>query len=376
MSSTTTKAIFTPIKIGNHKLQHRVVLAPLTRFRATIDAVPTDLQVEYYKQRASEGGLLITEATFIDRLAGSYRHAPGIYSQDQIKGWKKVTDAVHEKKAFIYLQLWHIGRAGFKELNPNGEQIVSASAIGITGTDKDGNAYEVPRALEIDEIKTITQQYHQAALNAMEAGFDGVEVHSANGYLLDQFINSNSNKRTDIYGGSVENRTRFVREVLDTVVDAVGAERAAIRFSPGEAYQDMDDEDVVGTWSYLTAAIQEKHPNLSYLHFIQARASVHVERKPGQAIAPPDTLQPYRDIWKGPFIIASGFSNAIDYAIELAERTGNLIAFGRVFLANPDLPDRLRYGYEVNKYNRATFYRQDAIGYTDYPFYKDDEKLV
>lgn len=366
---TTTKAIFTPIKIGNNTLKHRVVLAPLTRFRATSEAVPTDLQVEYYKQRASEGGLLITEATFIDRLAGSYPNAPGIYTQEQIDGWKKVTSAVHEKKGFIYLQLWHIGRAGSKTYNPNGEQIVSASDIPISGKNENGPDYEVPRPLEIDEIKTIIQQYHRGALNAMEAGFDGVEIHSANGYLLDQFLNSNSNQRTDIYGGSVENRTRFAREVLDTVVDAVGPERAAIRFSPGENFQDMFDEDPVATWSYLTTEIQKKYPNLSYLHFIQARAHVHVERVAGAPMTPPDTLQPFRDIWKGPFITASGFSNATESAIELAEKTGNLIAFGRAFLANPDLPERLRNEYGVNKYNRATFYSPGAVGYTDYPFY-------
>ncbi|KAI8083996.1 uncharacterized protein B0P05DRAFT_585773 [Gilbertella persicaria] len=362
-----TQFIFNPIKIGKLQLKHRVVLAPLTRFRATLEAVPTDLQVEYYKQRASEGGLLITEATFITRLAGSYKHAPGIYTKEQIEGWRKVTNAVHKKKGYIYLQLWHIGRAGSKHLNPNGEQIVSASDIPISGLNEEGNAYEVPRPLSVEEIKSIVQDYRQAALNAMEAGFDGVEVHSANGYLLDQFINSNSNKRTDEYGGSVGNRARFPLEVLDAVVDAVGAERAAIRFSPGNAYQDMFDEDPVTTWGYIANQVQKKHPNLSYMHFIEARSKVHGTNMVNTV----DSLQSYRDIWKGPFISASGFSTATSHAIELAEKTGNLVAFGRAFIANPDLPERLRHGWELNKYNRATFYRHDAIGYTDYPFYHD-----
>jgi 2,4-dienoyl-CoA reductase-like NADH-dependent reductase (Old Yellow Enzyme family) len=267
--------------------------------------------------------------------------------------------------------VWHIGRAASSVNNPNGGQVVSASPIRITGKNADGQEHEVPRALSVEEIKKIQGWYHRAALNAMEAGFDGVEIHSANGYLLDQFINSNSNQRTDEYGGSVENRARFSLEVLDTVVDAVGAQRAAIRFSPGEGYQDMADENVVETWSYLTSQIQKKHPNLSYLHMIQARAAVHYDKNPGASMTPPDTLERYRQIWKGPFISASGFSNATDYAIELAEKTGNLIAFGRVFLANPDLPERLRNGYPVNRYNRTTFYRHDAIGYTDYPFYEE-----
>ncbi|KAG2235203.1 hypothetical protein BDF21DRAFT_431859 [Thamnidium elegans] len=360
----SARAIFSPIKVGKNSLQHRVVLAPLTRFRATTEAVPTDLLVEYYKQRATEGGLLITEATFIDRLAGAYPQAPGIYTQEQIEGWKKVTSAVHEKKGTIFLQLWHIGRAGSKFLNPNQEQIVSASAIAITAPSLSGTKHEIPRALEIEEIKDIVNQYARAAKNAIEAGFDGVEIHGANGYLIDQFINTSSNKRTDIYGGSIENRTRFAREVIDAVVEAIGAEKTAIRFSPGGAFQDMKDDTVVETWTYLTSEIQKNHPQLAYLHFVEARGDTI-----GESVNTVDTLAPYRQIWKGPFITASGFSNATQEAIDLAEKTGDLIAFGRAFIANPDLPERLRNGWELNKYNRNTFYTHDAVGYTDYPFY-------
>ncbi|KAI7890379.1 uncharacterized protein EV154DRAFT_511420 [Mucor mucedo] len=364
--STTTRAIFSPIKVGNNNLQHRVVLAPLTRLRATLDAVPTDLQVEYYKQRASEGGLMITEGTFIHRLAGHYELAPGIYTQEQIQGWKKITSAVHEKKAVIFLQLWHLGRSGHSKWNPNGEHTVSASAVPLSGKNRYGDDHEVPRPLEIDEIKVIVEQYRQAALNAIEAGFDGVELHSANGYLLDQFINSGTNHRTDIYGGSAENRTRFTLEAIDAIVQAIGPERTAIRLSPGEVFQDMHDDTEVETWSHITSELQKNHPQLAYLHFVQSRANIFGNDK---QIVPLNTLEPYRQIWKGPFITASGFTTAVEAGLDLAESTGNLIAFGRAFIANPDLPERLRHGWELNPYNRSTFYTQGPVGYTDYPFY-------
>ncbi|KAG2202026.1 uncharacterized protein EV154DRAFT_603237 [Mucor mucedo] len=362
---STTRALFSPIKVGNNNLQHRVVLAPLTRLRADLDGVPTDLQVEYYKQRASEGGLMITEGTFIHRLAGNYKHAPGIYTQAQIEGWKKITSAVHEKKAVIFTQLWHVGRAGSNAFNPNGEQVVSASALPLHGTNTFGPEYDVPRALEIDEIKVIVQQYRQAALNAIEAGFDGVEVHSASGYLLDQFINTSSNHRTDIYGGSIENRARFALEVIDAIVQAIGPERTAIRLSPGEVFQEMHDDTEVETWSHITSELQKNHPQLAYLHFNQARSNIWGEHNR----VPLNTLDPYRKIWKGPIITASGFTTALEAAFDLAESTGNMIAFGRGFIANPDLPERLRHGWKLNPYDRSTFYAQGPVGYTDYPFY-------
>ncbi|KAL9553250.1 hypothetical protein MBANPS3_003386 [Mucor bainieri] len=362
-----TKAIFSPIKVGNNTLKHRVVLAPLTRFRASFEAVPSALQVEYYKQRATEGGFMITEGTFIHRLAGGYVQAPGIYNQEQIEAWRKVTSVVHEKGAVIYLQLWHIGRVGASNLNPNNERPVGPSAITVTGSNFYGGEYEEPHVLTVDEIQDIVQHYRQAALNAIEAGFDGVEIHSANGYLLDQFINSGSNKRTDIYGGSIENRTRFALQVVDAIAGAIGAERTAIRFSPGSSYQDMEDDTVVETWSYLTSQLQQNHPNLSYLHFIEARSGYRQDHY----VNSEDSLEPYRHIWKGPFISASGFSTNLEHAFDLAEKTGNLISFGRAFIANPDLVERLRHGWELNKYDRSTFYAHDAHGYLDYPFYHE-----
>ncbi|KAG2199240.1 hypothetical protein INT47_010615 [Mucor saturninus] len=361
----STPALFSPIKIGKNQLEHRVVLAPLTRFRADENAVPTDLQVEYYAQRATKGGLLITEATFITHKAGSYPHAPGIYSQDQIAGWKKVTDAVHAKGGVIYLQLWHIGRAAMSA--HIGEQPVSSSDIAITGVNLLGLPQEKPRALSIPEMKDLLQDYRQAALNAIEAGFDGVEIHSANGYLLDQFINTSCNNRTDIYGGSIENRCRFPLEVVDTVVEAVGAERTAIRFSPWSEFQDMKDDTPYETWGYLCKSLQEKHSDLAFVDFIEPRADFCVDVYTKQA----DTLEPFRQTWKGPMISAGGFTFNTERAFEVAEKTGNMIGFGRLFIANPDLVERLRNGWPLNKYNRDTFYTNSAEGYTDYPFYKN-----
>lgn len=233
----SSSALFSPIQVGASKLQHRVVLAPLTRFRADDNHVPTELQKEYYVQRATPGGLLISEATFISPTSGLYPHAPGIYTQEQIDAWKTVTDAVHAKQGVIFLQQWHVGRASSSAFM-NGHTPDSASAIPISGTSLfTGKEWEVPHALTVEEIKGIVKDYAQSAKNAIEAGFDGVEIHSANGYLLDQFINTSSNKRTDEYGGSIENRCRFTLEVVDAVTKAIGAERVGIRFSPWSEFQ-------------------------------------------------------------------------------------------------------------------------------------------
>ncbi|GAN03425.1 N-ethylmaleimide reductase [Mucor ambiguus] len=365
----SSQALFSPIKVGTHTLKHRVVLAPLTRFRATLDHVPTDLHVEYYKQRASDGGLLITEGTAISRLAGAYPQVPGIYNKEQIEAWKKVTSAVHTKGGIIFVQLWHIGRLGSKNRNPNQEQVVGPSAIPCPGKDFAGNDLEIPRALTADEIKSVISDYAQAARNAIEAGFDGVELHGANGYLIDQFLNSSSNQRTDIYGGSSENRARFALEVVDAVAQAVGEERTAIRFSPGGDFQGMGDDNVEKTWGYLTSRLQENHPGLAYLHMIECRSNIFDDTQAGLA----DTLEPYRKLFKGPFMTAGGLSNAQKFAEEIAEKTGDLIAYGRAFIANPDLPERLRNGWDLNPYDRNTFYTNGDEGYTDYPFYNKEK---
>ncbi|GAN03885.1 NADH flavin oxidoreductase/NADH oxidase [Mucor ambiguus] len=361
----SSQALFSPIKIGANTLKHRVVLPPLTRLRATPEHVPSDLQVEYYTQRATDGGLMITEGTMISPTAGAYPQIPGIFNKEQIEGWRRVTSAVHAKGAVIFQQIWHIGRVGSKYLNPNHEPSVGPSATPCPGKTMQGTDYEVPHALTVDEIKVIVGDYAQAAKNAIEAGFDGVEIHGANGYLVDQFINTSSNKRTDNYGGSAENRGRFALEVVDAVAAAVGEDRTAIRFSPGGAFQGMATENIEETWGYLTSELQKNHPGLAYLHMVEGRTNFN----DADQMNTTDILESYRQVWKGPFITAGGFSTSLEFGNEIAEKTGNLIAYGRAFVANPDLPERLRNGWELNPYHRDTFYTHEAEGYTDYPFY-------
>ncbi|KAG2182952.1 hypothetical protein INT44_005933 [Umbelopsis vinacea] len=367
----TVSKLFTPIRIGSIALKHRVVLAPLTRFRNTGDHVPNELLVEYYKQRAGNGGgLLITEATFISPMAGGYPGAPGIYTKDQVEGWKKVTEAVHQQGSAIFQQLWHVGRATSSSILPNNATPVSASAIAINGNNMAGQPYGVPRALEESEIPSLIQDYINAAKNAIEAGFDGVEIHGANGYIIDQFINSNSNVRTDKYGGSIENRTRLALEVVDAIQQAIGPERTAIRFSPWGAFQDMGDETPLETWGYLTQQLQDNHPNLAYLHFVEPRPDV-------VGVAEDDkgpSLKSFRKIWKSAFISAGGFGDHREHALAVAEETGNLLAYGRHFIANPDLPYRLQENLPLNPYNRDGFYAGGAVGYTDYPTWEETQK--
>ncbi|KAG2171911.1 hypothetical protein INT43_001387 [Umbelopsis isabellina] len=358
MASATSSNLFKPIQLGNKTLKHRVAMAPLTRFRADDDHVPTDLSKTYYEQRASDGGLIITEATFISEQAGHYPNVPGIWSNDQIKAWKKITDAVHVKGGIIYLQLWHLGRA-------DGVPNVSASAIALPTAE--GKEPNVPRALETSEIPQIVDQYKQAALNSIEAGFDGVVIHSANGYFLDQFLQSNSNKRTDKYGGSAENRARIVLETIEAVSNAVGQERTAIRFSPYSHFQDMHDANPVETFSLLTQAVQDRFPNLAYLHFVEPRISGDSDAEHDSA----QSLKPFHDIWKGVFLRAGGLT--LESAIAAAEKNEKeVLVFGRAFLANPDLPLRFKNGWELNQYKRDTFYaNKSPVGYIDYPFYSE-----
>ncbi|RCI04936.1 hypothetical protein CU098_012824 [Rhizopus stolonifer] len=362
----TSKVLFCPTQIGRYPLEHGVVMAPLTRMRANADAVPTDLFTKYYQQRTSKGGLIISEATFIDRLAGGYKNVPGIYNQKQIQSWRKVTQAVHQKGGVIFMQLWHVGRVGSETLNPDGEKAVSASAIPARGLNYIlGRDHEIPRPLTVPEIQAWVGKYRQAALNAIEAGFDGVEIHSSHGYLLDQFINSNTNQRKDEYGGSIPNRCRFSLEVIDAVSKAIGADRTAIRLSPGSDFQDMMDDTPVETWGYLVSQLEQKYPDLAYLHLVQARASVMHDD-----FDPSDSLEPFRKIWKGPFIASGGYSNALEAAVDYAEKNKTLISFGRAFVANPDLYNRLVNDWPLNAYDRPTFFVNDPKGYADYPFYE------
>ncbi|KIJ16031.1 hypothetical protein PAXINDRAFT_168669 [Paxillus involutus ATCC 200175] len=368
---STTPTLFQPIKVGPVTLQHRVVLAPLTRFRAYASHVPGPQAATYYAQRGSSPGtLLITEGTFISHDAGGYEHVPGIYTDAQIEGWKKITDAVHANGSYIFLQLWALGRAAEPDVLTKQDPpspYVSASPIALTGNQV------TPRALTEAEIEEYIAAYAKAASNAVHrAGFDGVEVHNANGYLPDQFLQSVSNTRTDKWGGDEEGRTRFSREIVDAVVDAVGEERVGIRISPWSTYQDMKMPNPRPTFAYLATALRDKHPNMAYLHVIESR--------PGGDINAPDNGNEasnfLREIWNGGeggdkriFISASGYAR--DTALSTAEELGGLVAFGRLYISNPDLPARLQQDIPLTPSDRSTYYLSGNLtpfGYSDWKF--------
>ncbi|KAI0630870.1 NADH:flavin oxidoreductase/NADH oxidase [Trametes polyzona] len=364
--SSSIPALFRPIKVGDMNLAHRVVFAPLTRFRADNDHVHTDLGVEYYKQRASvPGTLLVTEATYIAPQAGGMANAPGIWSEAQVAAWKKIVDAVHSQGSYIYVQLWAMGRAArpakLHKENPD-YPYVAASPIALSTSPGD-----VPRELTKEEIKEYVNWYAAAAANAVhKAGFDGVEIHGANGYLVDQFLQDVSNKRTDEYGGSIENRARFALEVTEAIVAAVGQSKTSIRLSPWSVYQgqcaDMREENPIPTFSYLVQQFEEKFPDLAYIHVVAPG---------GPDNKGPDNEEDVHFIHKlwapRPTITTGGYDR--ETGMKVAEETGQLVGYGRAFLANPDLPFRLRYSIKLNEPQYDSFYLvMNATGYTTYPF--------
>ncbi|BGP40772.1 hypothetical protein JCM10449v2_004737 [Rhodotorula kratochvilovae] len=359
--------LFQPIKVGSMELQHRVALAPLTRFRADEKHVHHEVAAEYYSQRGSTPGtMLITEATFIDPKAGGYKHVPGIYNAEQATGWKQVVDAVHAKGSKLVAQLWALGRAADPKVlkEETGEEVQSASDIAFEGGAK-------PRALTKEEIKDYVGYYARAAkMFVEEAGGDAVELHNANGYLLDQFLQSVSNNRTDEYGGSIENRARFPLEVLDAVVAAVGAERVGVRLSPYSTFQGMkmsSQKEIEETFSYYVKEVAARYTNLAYIHVVESR----VQGNATVAADQNETLDFLYKLWTPrPFVVAGGFD--AESAIAAADQYENtLVAFGRYFISNPDLPRRIKDGIAWTPYNRDTFYLQGpdkTEGYTDYPF--------
>lgn len=373
---SATKA-FEPLKVGPIEVSQRFVLAPLTRFRAANDHEPSDLQLEYYTQRAQyPGTLLTTEATFIAQEAGGYANVPGIWSESQTKAWKKIVESVHSKKSFITAQLWSLGRQADPEyLKSKGLKYISASELyinddGEAAAKKVGNPIH---ALTKDEIKSHVQLYVKAAKNAIfRAGFDFVEIHSANGYLLDQFLQGKSNKRTDEYGGTIENRARFLFEVVDALIDVVGAEKISVRLSPWGKFGSMggdSDPETIATFAYVASELQKRKEagkEIAYLSIVEPRVSgdndaEHVTTNNEWLLL----------IWKGVVLRTGAFASSTpDYkrifdTISLNDRT--LIGIGRHFLANPDLVQRLHDGVELNKYYRETFYTPGSYGYTTYP---------
>jgi N-ethylmaleimide reductase len=363
-----TEKLFTPLRFGRATLQHRVVLAPLTRMRASADGnVPTALMAEYYAQRATRGGLLIAEATPVSWQGHGHPNVPGIHTAAQIEGWKLVTSAVHAKGGLIYLQLWHTGRVSHSSHQRDGGPPVGPSAIAAHGRTINARFqpvdYEVPRALALDEMPGLVDTYRQAAANASAAGFDGVEIHGANGYLLEQFLQSHSNQRTDRYGGSIENHCRLHLEVTDAVVREIGAERTGIRLSPWGIANDSFEADPLPLYTHLIRELAKF--DLVYLHLIEPRASgtgkadlVREDQPSAAAI--------FRPLWPNVLIDAGGFDRAGALAA-VDDGRADAIAFGRFFISNPDLPHRLEIGAPLTPYNRATFYGGGAAGYTDYP---------
>ncbi|TDR89102.1 alkene reductase [Enterovirga rhinocerotis] len=363
-----TQSLFSPLRIGPYELAHRVVMAPLTRMRAARPGnVPRPLNAEYYAQRATKGGLIIAEASQIMPEGQGSPATPGIHSQEQVEGWKAVTEAVHAKGGVIFLQLWHVGRLSHPSHQPNGGLPVSASAVKPAGqaltADFTRQDFVAPRALETNEIPAIVEAYAEAARNAKAAGFDGIEIHSANGYLLEQFLQTRTNQRTDRYGGSIENRCRLPLEVTRAVVDVLGADKVGIRLSPFGVANDSGEADPGPLYTHLIKELAKL--DLAFLHLVEPRAS-----GTGQAEVDhqnvPMASELYRPFWPG-VLIAAGNYKADAAEATVASGQADAIAFGRLFISNPDLPERLRRGAPLTPYNRATFYGGDEAGYTDYP---------
>ena len=357
-----TSPLLTPVKLGRYSLSNRVVLAPLTRNRAAAGYVPRELNAVHYAQRAS-AGLLITEASQISPQGIGYPNTPGIYSPEQVQGWRLVTESVHAKGGRIFLQLWHVGRISHPSLQPDGALPVAPSAIapeGEAATYTGMQPFVTPRALELEEIPQIVEQYRFAAKNALEAGFDGVEIHSANGYLLDQFLQDNTNQRSDIYGGSIENRARLLMEVTAAVVDVWGGDRVGVRLSPSGTFNSMYDSNRAAIFGYVVKQLNQF--NLAYLHLVAPRVEGF-----GSAEDQPDLgADFFRPIYNGTIITAGGYGFESGNAA-IASGNADLVAFGRLYIANPDLVERFAANAPLNTPDRNTFYGGDAEGYTDYP---------
>ena len=363
-------SLFDPLQVGKLHLPNRIVMAPLTRNRAP-DAIPTPMMAQYYAQRAS-AGLLVTEATAISAEAQGYADVPGLYGTEQLDGWKAVTQAVHERQGRIVVQLWHVGRVSHVDLQPDGQLPVAPSAIAAhtkTYVIKDGVGKFLPtsepRALDPAELPRIVHDYRHAARHAMSTcGFDGVEVHGANGYLLDQFLKTSSNKRRDDYGGTIENRARLLLEVMRAVVGEVGGSRTGVRLSPVTPANDVQDDQPQALFEYV---VRELAPlGLAYLHIIEGATG-----GPREIADRPFDYAAMRNAYrsaggKGAWMVNNGYDKALAEEA-LANGTADLVAFGKPFISNPDLVERLRRGAPLNEWDKTTFYGGGAKGYIDYP---------
>ena len=366
--------LFTPVQIGPITLGHRVVMAPLTRSRSQQPGdIPSELMLAYYTQRASKGGFIITEATAISPAARGWYGAPGFYSDEQVVAWRRIVDAVHAKSCHFFGQLWHTGRsshvsmAGGEPVSASVDPAYWANPDHVVST-PDGWSQPSPhRALAVGEIANIVEDYRAAAKRAKAAGFDGIELHAANGYLLDQFLQDGSNRRTDPYGGSIEHRARFLLEVVEALTEVWGTGRVAVRIGPSGRWNGMSDSDPQALFAHVAAELNRF--DLAYLHIIEPRVKGNVVTEEGQA---PIAAQQLRRIFRGPIMAAGGFEPEAAEAI-VANGDADLVAFGRYFVSNPDLPKRIALGLPLNAYDRDTFYTFDARGYTDYPTYSGAE---
>ncbi|KAK4761152.1 hypothetical protein SAY87_006045 [Trapa incisa] len=372
--------LFSPYRMGKFNLSHRVVLAPMTRCRA-INSIPQPALAEYYNQRSTPGGFLITEGTMISETAAGFPHVPGIYNEEQVQAWKSIVDAVHSKGSVIFCQLWHVGRASSQVYQPNGASPISSTNIPISKRwrilmpDASHCIYPKPRALKTSEIPEIVEQYRQAAINAIAAGFDGIELHGAHGYLIDQFLKDGINDRTDEYGGSIGNRCRFLMQVVRAVVEAIGVDRVGVRISPAIDHLDAMDNDPLS----LGLAVIEKLNNLqkelgmrlTYLHVTQPRYTAYGQTESGRHGNEDEEthfIKTWKRTYQGTFICSGGFTRELGMKA-IINGDADLVAYGRLFISNPDLVHRLKLNAPLTKYIRKTFYTHDpVIGYTDYPF--------
>ena len=363
-------SLFTDLAIGNIKLKNRVAMAPMTRGRAGDTRVPNELMAEHYYQRAS-AGLIITEATVVSAEGNGWRGSPGTYTDEMVTGWQKVTSKIAPTGTPIFLQLWHCGRASHSDFH-NGNLPVSASAVKLNGdhihTPLGSKEYETPRALSTTEIQNTVNDYKNAAVNAKKAGFSGIEVHSANGYLLNQFLDSKTNQRNDLYGGSVENRYRFLAEVLAAVCEIWPSQQVGVRLSPNGIFNDMGSEDFRETYIYVIKELEKL--NLGYVHIMDGLAFGFHEK------GTPMTLQEFREHYSGIIIGNCGYSKE-DAEERINSGVADIAAFGRPFISNPDLVDRLRHNHPLTPHEDMSFwYTPDAQGYTDYPEYNPESVSV
>ncbi|MBW4562116.1 MAG: alkene reductase [Mojavia pulchra JT2-VF2] len=354
--------LFSPYQLGELELPNRIVMAPLTRQRAGEGNVPHQLNATYYAQRAS-AGLIIAEASQVSPQGQGYPNTPGIYSPEQVAGWELVTDAVHQQGGRIFLQLWHVGRISHPDLQPGGELPVAPSAIAPKGealTYEGRKPFVTPRALETSEIPGIVESYRLGAINALAAGFDGVEIHAANGYLIDQFLRDSTNQRTDKYGGSIENRARLLVEVTEAVTSVWDAKQVGVRLSPSGTFNDMRDSNPLETFGYAAQVLNKF--DLAYLHIFEA---IDADIKHGATVIPTSHL---RERYTGTLIVNGGYTREKANAV-LANKEADLVAFGTLFIANPDLPERLAVNAPLNQPDPESFYGGGEKGYTDYPFW-------